>query len=66
MKEIKFESNVDYLTKLNNFDFEGPLDLLLHLIKEAKIEIKDVFVSDVTDQFWQYIERNLEALDLMH
>ena len=64
MKEIKFESNVDYLTKLDNFDFEGPLDLLLHLIKEAKIEIKDVFVSSVTDQFLQYIERNLEALDI--
>ncbi|MBE5756694.1 MAG: chromosome segregation protein ScpA [Clostridiales bacterium] len=63
-KEIKFESNVDYLTKLDNFDFEGPLDLLLHLIKEAKIEIKDVFVSSVTDQFLQYIERNLEALDI--
>ena len=33
----EFESIVDYSTKLDNF--EGPLDLLLHLIKEAKIEI---------------------------
>ena len=31
----EFESVVDYSTKLDNF--EGPLDLLLHLIKEAKI-----------------------------
>ena len=38
-----FESVVDYSTKLDIF--EGPLDLLLHLIKEAKIEIKDVFVQ---------------------
>ena len=53
--DVNFESNVDYLTKLDKFDFEGPLDLLLHLIKEAKIEIKDVFVSDVTDQFLRYI-----------
>ena len=44
----EFESVVDYSTKLDIF--EGPLDLLLHLIKEAKIEIKDVFVS-----YWEYI-----------
>ena len=49
----EFESVVDYSTKLDNF--EGPLDLLLHLIKEAKIEIKDVFVSQVTVQFLSYI-----------
>ena len=35
-----FESVVDYSTKLENF--EGPLDLLLHLVKEAKIEIREI------------------------
>ena len=50
----EFESVVDYSTKLDNF--EGPLDLLLHLIKEAKIEIKDIFVSQVTEQFLRYME----------
>jgi len=50
----EFESVVDYSTKLDNF--EGPIDLLLHLIKEAKIEIKDVFVSQVTEQFLQYMD----------
>lgn len=49
----EFESTVDYSTKLENF--EGPLDLLLHLIKEAKIEIKDIFVSEVTEQFLEYM-----------
>ncbi len=41
--------------KLNNF--EGPLDLLLHLVKEAKIEIKDIFISQVTDQFLVYMNQ---------
>ncbi len=50
----EFESVVDYSTKLENF--EGPLDLLLHLIKEAKIEIKDIFVSEVTAQFLSYMD----------
>ena len=49
-----FESVVDYDTVLD--DFEGPLDLLLHLINIAQINIEDVFVSKVTDQFLDYIE----------
>lgn len=57
----EFESVVDYSTKLDNF--EGPLDLLLHLIKEAKIEIKDVFVSQVTEQFLSYMD-GVEVLDV--
>ena len=57
----EFESIVDYSTKLENF--EGPLDLLLHLIKEAKIEIKDIFVSEVTAQFLQYMD-GLSFLDV--
>ena len=57
----EFESVVDYSTKLKNF--EGPLDLLLHLIKEAQIEIKDIFVSEVTDQFLKYMD-GLSVLDI--
>lgn len=57
----KFESVVDYNTKLDNFD--GPLDLLLYLIKQAQIEIKDIFVSKVTEQFLEYI-RSLDQLDV--
>lgn len=57
----EFESVVDYSTKLENF--EGPLDLLLHLIKEAKIEIKEIFVSEVTEQFLAYMD-GLSVLDV--
>ena len=32
-------------------DFDGPLDLLLHLINRAQIDIKDIFVSQITDQY---------------
>lgn len=49
-----FESVVDYDTVLDNFN--GPLDLLLHLINIAQINIEDVFVSQVTEQFLDYIE----------
>ena len=35
--------------------FDGPLDLLLHLIGRAKIDIKDIFVSEITEQFIQAV-----------
>ncbi len=56
-----FETEVDYTTFLDNF--EGPLDLLLCLIKEQEIEIKDVFVSQVTEQFLSYM-KGLPYIDL--
>ncbi len=56
-----FEAEVDYTTVLDNF--EGPLDLLLYLIKQEEIEIKDIFVSQVTEQFLEYM-KGLPSLDL--
>lgn len=53
-KYENFESVVDYDTVLD--DFEGPLDLLLHLININKINIDEIFVSKVTEQFLNYIE----------
>ena len=35
--------------------FDGPMDLLLHLIGKAKIDIKDIFVSEITEQFIEAI-----------
>jgi len=43
--------------------FEGPLDLLLFLIKEHEIDISDIPISLVTQQYLQYIEL-LKLLDL--
>lgn len=54
MDAEKFDSNVDYDTTLDNFN--GPLDLLLELVKEAKIEIREIFVSQVTEQYLEYIK----------
>ena len=56
-----FETEVDYTTVLENF--EGPLDLLLYLIKQEEIEIKDIFVSQVTQQFLSYM-KGLPYIDL--
>ena len=40
---------MSYIVSLKEFD--GPLDLLLTLISNAKIDIKDIFVSQITEQY---------------
>lgn len=44
-------------------DFEGPLDLLLHLIKESKMDIYDINIVDITTQYLTFIE-NMEVLNI--
>ena len=44
----------DYRFKLH--EFEGPLDLLVHLIKITKIDIRDIFISDITEQYLKMME----------
>ena len=36
--------------------FDGPLDLLLHLIGKAKIDLKDIFVSQITEQYIEIVK----------
>jgi segregation and condensation protein A len=43
--------------------FEGPLDLLLHLIKKSNIEITDINIVDITKQYLDYINC-MEKLNL--
>ncbi|MBR2718110.1 MAG: segregation/condensation protein A [Clostridia bacterium] len=44
-------------------DFDGPLDLLLHLIGKAQVDIKDIFISQITDQYIESV-RNAPDLDM--
>jgi len=43
--------------------FEGPLDLLLHLIRENEIDIYDIPIAQITDQYLEYLGL-MESLDL--
>lgn len=44
-------------------EFEGPLDLLLHLIKENKMDIFDIKIEEITEQYLSYIKRQ-ESMNL--
>ena len=58
---LTLESN-KYAIKIDNF--EGPLDLLCHLIDKNKMDIYDIKISEIADQYIEYInameEENLE------
>ena len=43
--------------------FEGPLDLLLHLIEKNKVDIYDIPIVEITDQYLEYV-RNMETEDM--
>lgn len=53
MQEIKIKLDV----------FEGPLDLLLHLIRSLEIDIYDIPIADVTEQYMNYIHA-MKTLEL--
>lgn len=52
---MNYEVNID--------GFDGPLDLLLHLIKKSNIDIVDVNINDITKQYLDYINK-MEELNL--
>ncbi|HNZ86172.1 MAG TPA: ScpA family protein [bacterium] len=51
----------NYNIKLENF--EGPLDLLLSLINESKLDISEISLAKITDQYLHYIKDN-ESLEI--
>ncbi len=53
MQEIKIKLDV----------FEGPLDLLLHLIRSLELDIYDIPIAEVTEQYMNYI-RAMKTLEL--
>ncbi len=48
---------MDYISIDN---FEGPLDLLLHLVKESNIDILDIKIEEITDKYLNYINHEKE------
>jgi len=50
-----------YRFKLENF--EGPLDLLLHLIRSSKMDIMEVKLSEITEQYMDYM-KDLSEIDM--
>ncbi|HMR54996.1 MAG TPA: segregation/condensation protein A, partial [Candidatus Doudnabacteria bacterium] len=50
------------MAKIKLQQFEGPLDLLLSLIEDQKLNITDIALAEVTEQFLQYV-KDLEHIE---
>ncbi|MBE6160131.1 MAG: segregation/condensation protein A [Lactobacillales bacterium] len=52
---------MDYKVTIN--DFEGPMDLLLHLIKKEDVDIRDISIEEITKQYLEFINQ-MEEMNL--
>lgn len=52
-----------YVIDLKKYEYTGPLDMLLDMIRAAKIDIKDIFISEITSQYLASME-NIGELDM--
>ena len=63
-------TTANVITHFRLKDFEGPLDLLLFLIKKNEVNIYDIPVAQITEQYLQYLreamEFNLEDMTEFH
>ena len=55
MQNILTYESTKYPIKIENF--EGPLDLLCHLIDKNKMDICDIKISEIADQYIDYINK---------
>lgn len=69
---MKVEKNKELTDQLESFDtgvefnldnFHGPIELLWHMIKETKLEISEVKLADLTEQYLEYMA-GLDELDM--
>lgn len=51
------------LNRFSGPQFDGPIDLLVSLVKKSKIDIQDFYVSDITEQYLAYLD-TIDVIDL--
>ena len=61
LNDTSDESNESYRVQLDVF--EGPMDLLLFLVRKNEVDIFDIPIASITRQYLQYLE-DLSVIDL--
>ena len=55
------QQNSNYL--VNTQEFDGPLELLLYLVKKSSVDVREIEITPITDAYLQHI-KNIELLNL--
>lgn len=63
MEDLNFYLEGVVKDKNETQDFEGPLSLILMLLQKNKIEIRDISISQILDQYLEYLDR-MQSMDL--
>lgn len=63
MEDLTFHLEGVVKEKNETADFSGPLSLILMLLSKNKIEIRDISISDILDQYLEYLAQ-MESMDL--
>lgn len=63
MEDLTFKMESIVRAKDDLEDFEGPLTLLLHLLSKNKVEIQDIRISDILEQYLAYLQ-TMKEMDL--
>ena len=61
--DVVTDESIESHFRFHSEEFDGPLDVLLNLIKEKNVSIKDVKIAEITDQFLKYVE-DMKTLDM--
>ena len=61
MQPVKQESADDIKRKFKAGDFEGPLDLLWYLIHKSEINIYDIPIAQITEEYLEYLDYATES-----
>ena len=63
MQNLTFKLNGIVKGKNEQENFEGPLNLILQLLSKNKIEIRDIQIALILDQYLEYLDK-MEQMDL--
>ena len=63
MEQLTFHLDGVVRQKGNLTDFDGPLSLILQLLSRNRVEIQDIRISEITDQYLEYLAE-MEKVDL--
>ena len=64
MEQLTFHLDSVVKQKGSLADFDGPLSLILQLLSRNRVEIQDIHISEITDQYLEYLAE-MERVDLV-
>ena len=63
MEQLTFHLDSVVKQKGSLTDFDGPLSLILQLLSRNRVEIQDIRISEITDQYLEYLAEMVRSVE---